>query len=299
MNRVLMLVLVLGAAIPAVAQAQYGYQPAPAHQALQYGGGSAQPAAQLPVTLDFSLPGESQWVQQINDNKPQQQNPPGVAALNAQVNTAGQPAQPGADGNGCCANGCDNLCQKPCWPPPGIFEKRTWELEYVTSWWPSITHVPGAPTSFVPEIVRLGMMWNDSNACKDRWRGSFEGIIEMDCLPIVEGPGNIIIGGSLLLRYNWGWRTKRFVPYFQLGGGGMYTDAYLFPNSPTGTGFNFILQLGAGGHYFVNNTWAMTTEVTYFHMSNAGMGGDLGYNVAMLTLGITHYFGNCNDRSDR
>jgi hypothetical protein len=286
-----------------MARAQEELRPNAAEQALRDAGSPAQAASPLPVTLDFSLPGESKWVSRINEDAPLPASSTAAAALNTQVNTTEQPAPAGmvAQPNGCAAcqdcNGCNPCCRSP-WPPPGIFEKHTWELEYGTSWWYSITHRPGAPTSMVPEIVRLGMMWNDSNACKDRWRGSFEGILELDCLPVVEGPGSIIVGGSLLLRYNWGWRTKRFIPYTQLGGGGMYTDAWMFPGSPTGSGFNFILQLGAGGHYFLNNSWALTTEVTYFHMSNAGIAGDLGYNIVGGLFGITHYFGRC-DRCDR
>jgi hypothetical protein len=326
MNRVLMLVLVLGAALPAVARAQSDGRESPAQLVLAGYSTPAQSATPAPVTLDLGL-GDSTWVQRINDNPapsqinpalpqanptPSQINPalpqanpnvpptsPGAAALNAQVNTQPMPGQNyiGDCGNNCCDNGCNNCCQTSCWPPPGVFCNHTFDLEYLTGYWTSITN-RGLPrlgvqyTSVVPEIVRLGMIWNDTNDCRDRWRGSFEGIIELDCLPIVSGPGTIVIGGSLLLRYNWSHRHKRLVPYFQFGGGGQYTDAWMFPASPTGTGFNFILQLGGGFHYFINDRWALTAEADYFHMSNSGISpNNLGLNFVNGLFGLTYYFG--------
>jgi hypothetical protein len=305
MNRVLMLVLVLGVMLPAMAQAQYHAQPPVAQQALTYTSSTTQ--SPVPVTVDFTPPGESSWVQQINDNPTPPPTSPGAAALNAQVNTSQMPAQPNCLGscdngcNSCCNNSCNTCCQNSCWPPAGVFCKHTFELEYVTGFWPSITNRTfgggGAPVvvnqnDMIPQIVRLGMMWNDPHPDRDRWRGSFEGIIELDCLPIVEGAGNIVIGGSLLLRYNWAWRTKRFVPFFQFGGGGEYTDAYMFPASPTGNPFNFILQLGGGGHYFINDHWALSAEVVYFHMSNSGISSNnLGYNFVNGLFGFSYYFG--------
>src|SRR5579871_5619636 len=67
MNRVLMLVLVLGAALPAVARAQSDGRESPAQLVLAGYSTPAQSAAPAPVTLDLGL-GDSSWVQRINDN---------------------------------------------------------------------------------------------------------------------------------------------------------------------------------------------------------------------------------------
>ncbi len=304
MNRVLMLVLVLGAALPAVAQAQYESRTGAAQQVLlaSFETPAAAPTP-APVTLDIGLPSDSTWVQRINDNPTLPPTSPGAAALNAQVRTqpvAGQANTLGCCDNACncCDNGCNVCCLNPCWPPPGVFCKHTFELEYVTGFWPSITNrgLPGVGivwNDFVPQIVRLGMMWNNEHLDRDHVKGCFEGIIELDCLPITSGAGNIVIGGSLMLRYNFRRRWhKRLVPFFQFGGGGEYTDAYLFPASPTGNPFNFILQIGRGAHYFLNEHWALSTELVYFHMSNSGISANnLGYNFVNGLFGVSYYFG--------
>lgn len=298
MNRVVMLVLVLGSALPTVARAQFETQQSAAQKLLQ-ADHSAPTTATAPVTLDLSMPGESAWVQRINDNPTLPPSSTGEAALKAQINTTSTPCQP--NGGICCDNGCnpccDACCHNSCWPPAGVFCKHTFELEYVTGFWPSITNRTIGPVvnlnEFVPQIVRLGMMWNNEHPDRNRVRGCFEGIIELDCLPIVEGEGNIVIGGSLLLRYNFRrLRNKRFVPFFQFGGGGEYTDAYLFPASPTGNPFNFILQLGGGGHFFINDHLALSAELVYYHMSNSGISANnLGYNFVNGLFGFSYYFG--------
>jgi hypothetical protein len=289
MKRLPMLALVLGTMLPTVATAQEDIKWSSGQQVLR--GDQFRP---LPVTLDFSLPTESEWLAKINasaDAAPATADSPAARALNASVGTAEQPAQQPAADAGACPQACCNPCA-PRWPPPGVMTRGTWEFEYGTQYWRSPIFIASPfSTSFIPQIVRVGKMWSDPDPSRERWRGNWEGLLELDCLPIISGAGNIVIGGSALLRYNLSWRPKRFMPYVQLGGGGVYTDAFMFPGSPTGSGFNFLLQVGYGSHFFINKKWAITTEGSYIHMSNGGIAGNAGYNILGGIVGVTRFFG--------
>ena len=73
------------------------------------------------------------------------------------------------------------------------------------------------------DSLRLGIMLNDP------WRvgplsGNFEFLGEVFGGGIFDGPGNIMTGASLVMRYNFVQPRARLVPYLQIGAGGVYTD---------------------------------------------------------------------------
>lgn len=278
--------------------------------------------ARLPVTLDFSLPGEGEWLQKINAD-PALPSSRAEEALSATVRgTANElpataaPAGPhtpyayGATGPcGCGGGGCDQCASQGgrggilgnlrggtgpvrewlrnfC---PDVYQKGTLSFEYGSQYWRSPIFVASAnDTRMIPQVIRAGLMLNDP--CPDRrLNGVFEVLAEADIIPIVQGAGSIIVGGSGLLRYHM-VRNHRIVPYVQAGFGGTWTDSAGLAGSPTSTPFNFITQVGMGSHIFLNKKWAIVSESSYVWIGNWGIGTGAGYHVLGGLVGITRYF---------
>jgi hypothetical protein len=236
-------------------------------------GPDRMPASELsiPITLDLSLPSEVEWLAQRNADA-----------------TASAPA--GTPGQDCTDAIRTPICN--CVQPWEVFHKRQTEVAFMTGslFFPIGIGPSGPTTVFVPQLARFGFMVNDSDPSRRFMKGSLEAIFEVTTLPFVSGPGNILVGGALYGRYNFSTRFPRLVPYFQMGGGGSYSDSYRFPRSDLSTGFEFILHMGIGTHYLLNSRWALTAEYDYFHFSNAGMKiHNFGINAIGGTIGITRF----------
>src|SRR5262249_10967221 len=74
--------------------------------------------------------------------------------------------------------------------------------------------------------LRIGVMI-DGLCCEHGCcRGATEAILELSGDGVIRGPGNVVGGASLLLRYNFVQPNCRFVPYIQGGGGILFNDIY-------------------------------------------------------------------------
>lgn len=137
------------------------------------------------------------------------------------------------------------------------------------------------------DSLRLGVMLNDP------WRlgplsGNFEFLGEVFAGPVVEGPGNVLAGGTFVFRYNFVQPRARLIPYLQVGAGGVYTD---IPEKKSrgliSLPVEFNLQAGAGTRLMLNDRWSIVVEGAYRHISNAeikkpnfgidSVGGNLGF----------------------
>jgi hypothetical protein len=175
--------------------------------------------------------------------------------------------------------------------PWEIFHRQQVELQIMSG----ITYFPiglgpdGPPSIFLPQQVRLGFVLNNTRPdCLIR--GTFEAIAELDTVPIVQGAGSILTGGALYGRYNLSCRDLRLVPYFEIGGGGAYSDAYRFHPTNLSTGFEFILHMGLGTRLLLTDRWALSTEWAFYHFSNGGMHmPNLGINTWGVTLGVSRF----------
>src|SRR5262245_28382482 len=99
--------------------------------------------------------------------------------------------------------------------------------------------------------LRLGWMLT-SPAGDGCFRGNWEFLLEAFGAAVVEGPGDVIAGGTLLLRYNFVQPDAKWVPYFQIGVGGVYNDVYKsHPQRLLGQAFEFNLQAGLGVRYMI------------------------------------------------
>src|SRR5262249_6907403 len=148
------------------------------------------------------------------------------------------------------------------------------------------------PFGMVLALVRLNCVWTPPRP--DRFiRGSFEGVAELDVMPVVNGPASIVVGGSLLLRYNFATcNLRRLGLYFQYGNGGMYTDAYLHGSPVLSSGFEFIIPMGLCTRLMLSKAWALNTECNFYHSSNNNIvPPNVSVNEIGIASGLTYYFG--------
>jgi hypothetical protein len=147
--------------------------------------------------------------------------------------------------------------------------------------------------NFAPIDVRLGCMLY--SPCPDDCclRGNIEAILDLTTAPIFRGPGSIVIGPTVLLRYNFVQPDCRLIPYLQGGGGFIYNDAYRDETQRAlGQAGEFYLQATAGLHFLVAPHWSLDAEGGYVHISNAGTNErNGGINALGGSIGLTYFFG--------
>jgi lipid A 3-O-deacylase len=99
--------------------------------------------------------------------------------------------------------------------------------------------------------------------------------------------GDWLVGLTPHLRYNFDTGT-RWVPFIDAGAGVVAMKI----GSPDLSGtFEFNLQANAGMHWFVRKDMALTAEVGYLHVSDAGLHSpNLGLNAIKIMGGITWFF---------
>ena len=151
---------------------------------------------------------------------------------------------------------------------------------------------PRTPTfDFAPINVRLGVTLNDP-CFPSYFRGSFQALVEFSTAPVVDGFGDIVLGPTALLRYNWVQPNCRLVPYLQGGAGFVYNDAYQDHNQRAiGEAIEFALKAAVGCHYFINDRLSLDVEGGYIHISNADLASrNLGINAVGGSIGMTLYF---------
>jgi Lipid A 3-O-deacylase (PagL) len=121
-------------------------------------------------------------------------------------------------------------------------------------------------------------------------RGRFE--YAVDAVPVffVFQPANTAYGvGFDPLGLKWNFqRHGRLSPYFELGGGVLFTDH----NVPTFTNrVNFTPSAAFGAHILgAKYNWSL--ELRYLHISNAGLATpNPGINTVQVRLGVGRFFG--------
>jgi opacity protein-like surface antigen len=122
---------------------------------------------------------------------------------------------------------------------------------------------------FALDSLRLGIMLNDP------WQagplsGNFELLGEIFGGGIFNGPGDVMAGATLVMRYNFVQPHARFVPYLQIGAGGVYTNI----GEEESRGLislpvEFNLQGIVGARVMLNDRWSLVLEGAYRHISNA------------------------------
>jgi opacity protein-like surface antigen len=173
--------------------------------------------------------------------------------------------------------------------PESNFSRGTKEFQNVTGAFFFFTATQNRRPSidFAVDSLRLGIMLNDP------WRagplsGNFELLGEVFAAGIFEGPGDVMAGATLVMRYNFVQPRARLVPYLQMGAGGVYTNI----GEEESRGLislpvEFNLQGIGGTRIMLNDRWSLVIEAGYRHISNAeikkpnfgidSIGGNLGF----------------------
>jgi lipid A 3-O-deacylase len=155
-----------------------------------------------------------------------------------------------------------------------LFHTGALELQALSGLLFSVQPTHSARPNFDYELtaLRLGYML-DTPRGHGFFRGNDEVLLEASGAAIFQGPGTAIGGASLLYRRNFIQPHSRFVPYFGVNLGGVYTDIYHDRvQRAIGAPFDFNL----GGHLGLRvilgkGPWSADVEATYRHISDASI----------------------------
>jgi hypothetical protein len=116
-------------------------------------------------------------------------------------------------------------------------------------------------------------------------RGSFEYAVDTEPLFMIFEPANTSYGFAISpLGLKWNFvRRGRIVPYFELGGGVLFT----VNDVPAGTSNVNFTPTTAFGFHHLGNKWTWSMDVRYLHISNAGLSRfNPGINSVQVRLGL-------------
>lgn len=141
-------------------------------------------------------------------------------------------------------------------------------------------------------VVRLGYMLDSPHAGGSFLRGNDELMLEGTGGPIFQGPGSGLGSLSIIYRRNFLAPGAWLVPYLNLGGGGLYSNAYRDQvQQAIGSRFEFDLQASVGLRYRLARHWTVDGEFAYRHISNAHFAErNLGTNGIGGLLGASYSF---------
>jgi hypothetical protein len=146
--------------------------------------------------------------------------------------------------------------------------------------------------TFALASVREGWMLN--NVRSGFFFGNEELLIDVFAGPILKGPGSVMTGATLILRHNFVTGSGGFfVPYYQMGVGGLYSDAANADRVQFGIGstVEFNLQATLGARWRVSRSWSINTELGYRHISNGGLDSrNGGVDALGGFIGLGHMF---------
>ncbi|RYD28190.1 MAG: acyloxyacyl hydrolase [Verrucomicrobiaceae bacterium] len=154
-----------------------------------------------------------------------------------------------------------------------IFEAGTIELQSgAGTYWSFIPDGSVRPDlDYTLSTYRLGIMLSDIHG--NGWlRGNTEFLLEGFYGSVITGRGDWLAGGALQLRYNFVRPEAKWIPYFQIGAGGLWNDIYKDKSQELiGQSFEFNLQATLGLRRQINSRWGVTLEGGYRHISNADL----------------------------
>ena len=116
-------------------------------------------------------------------------------------------------------------------------------------------------------------------------RGSFEYAVDTVPLFMIFEPANTTYGFAISpLGLKWNFvRRGRIVPYFELGGGVLFTGNEVPPGT---SDVNFTPTAAVGFHH-LGNKWTWNMDVRFLHISDAGLSRfNPGINTLQVRLGI-------------
>lgn len=173
------------------------------------------------------------------------------------------------------------------------FDRGGWEAGLTAGFLYSPVFATGHRTKFtyLQQDLTLGYMLSTPGE-PGVFRGNFEVLLNFAGGEVLEGPGSYLLGGRLLFRYNFVQPEARWVPFIQIGGGGIGSDASHDLNQRIlGSAFSFTLVGDIGVRYFVTPRWAVLVMLDYEHISNANRAErNLGVNAVGGMVGLSTFF---------
>ena len=170
-----------------------------------------------------------------------------------------------------------------------------WEIQGMAGVFWDLELYSDKPTfDYVLESLRGGYMITNPTG-HGLWRGNLELLLDASGGEFFRGPANYLVGGNVLLRWNFVQVPQpKWVPYFQLGAGGLYHDARPVDTraqSILGSNVEAMLHAGFGIRRHLNERWSIDGELGYRHISNASTSEhNLGLNSLGGQLGLSYFF---------
>ena len=170
----------------------------------------------------------------------------------------------------------------------GNFSRGAKEFQNVTGAFFFFDRSGNRPSvDFAVESARYGLMLSNPHG-SNFLAGNFEFLNELFVGPIFQGPGNVIAGSTVFIRYNFIQPRARIIPYLEIGGGLIYTDiSERESGGLVSLPVEFNLQGTLGTRLMLNERWSLVIEAGYRHISNAeikkpnfgvnSIGGNLGF----------------------
>ncbi len=120
-------------------------------------------------------------------------------------------------------------------------------------------------------------------------RGEFE--YAVDVVPVfmvVQRRGDAYGFGLNPFAFKWNFtKPRKVVPYFELGGGTLFTNTNVPPGSTSRINFT---TSGALGLHFLQSKYNWNVELRFMHISNAGLGDfNPGINTLQLRVGFGRF----------
>jgi hypothetical protein len=167
------------------------------------------------------------------------------------------------------------------------------ELNFGGYWGLDTKGTPKRPNmDFVTGGVSYGWMLSDVHG-HGFFRGNWEFLVNAFGGAILDGPGDVLAGVSLGMRYNFVQPNAKVVPFFQLGGGGIYSDAAHDDSVQhlLGADCSFDLEAAAGVRLMASERFSITAKVDFRHFSNACLAHrNQGLNSLGGVLGVSWFY---------
>jgi lipid A 3-O-deacylase PagL len=170
-----------------------------------------------------------------------------------------------------------------------------WEIQAVAGPFWDLEVYSDQPTfDYVLESLRIGYMITGARG--HGWsRGNLELLLDASGGQFFRGPVNYLIGGNVLLRWNFlQVAHPKWVPYFQLGAGGLAHDARdvdTRAQATLGSNVEAMLHADLGTRYHITEKWSIDGEVGYRHISNANTSAhNRGLNSLGGQFGLSYFF---------
>jgi len=184
-------------------------------------------------------------------------------------------------------------------PAPAAFEGPRFTLQFMGGYFAYTGLGPGAPFGstvdpnfdYAPINIRVGYLLTSPSDRNFLLRGVGEILVDVMVAPVTKGYADIVVGPSILLRYNFVQPNATLVPYIQGGAGFVYSDAYKTDGQDAlGEAVEFILQCQVGVRWMLAANWSLDFEGGFQHISNAGFADrNGGVNDVGGSVGFTYY----------